>query len=131
MSLFERLDRVTSRLADRSFSVRFHCHPATSTPNGRSKPDPDREQWEGKGILDENPAFAGVEIGNRDRAGNDLNTVVTGQQFELSVDRHRFPASATAKKGDLIQLDDLRGFAIGEIKPDGMARIVFGLRELR
>ncbi len=131
MSIFDRMDRVTSRMVDRAYAVRFHCDPMASTPNGRPKLDATRESWEGKAILDENPAVAGVEIGNRDRSGNNLHSIVVGQTFELSVDRHRFPAAKTTRQGDEVVMDDMRRFRVAEVRPDGMARIVFRLVEIR
>lgn len=68
-----------------------------------------------------------MEIGKRDRAGNDLKTLITGMQFELSVDRHRYADAADTRQGDQIQLDDLRTFEVAVIQPDGLSRIVFGL----
>jgi hypothetical protein len=131
MSMFDRLDRVTSRIVDRTFSIHFDCHPAASTPNGRPGPDPEREIWRGKGIMDEAPAYDAIETGNRQRSGNDFTTLHAGNQYELSIDRHRFPQAATAKQGDRIQFDDLRKFEVTEVRPDGLARIVFGLVVLR
>lgn len=131
MSIFDRMDRLTSRACDSTFSARFHCDPMTSSPNGRPARDARREPWEAKGIVDENPQDAGVEIGKRDRRGNDLHSLVNGQTVELSVDRYRFPAAATTKQGDQIVLDDMRRFRIAETRPDGMARIVFQMVELR
>lgn len=131
MSIFERMDRVLSRTVESTYAVRFHCDPMTSSPNGRPVPDPRREIWEGKGILDEAPQDAGVEIGKRDRSGNDLHSLVNGQQLELSVDRYRYPAAAAAKQGDRIVMDDMRRFRVSETRPDGMARTVFQLVELR
>lgn len=130
MSMFDRMDRIISRTVDRTFSVRFHCDPMTSTPNSRRKPDSQRASWEGKGILDENPVPAGIEIGKRDRRGNDLHTLVSGNALELSVDRHRFPEAATARQGDEIVLDDMRRCRIASVKPDGLARIVFVLTQI-
>lgn len=131
MSMFDRMDRLTSRACDSTFSVRFHGDPMTSSPNGRPAKDARRESWEAKGILDENPADAGVEIGKRDRSGNDLHSLTTGQAVELSVDRYRYPAAATTKQGDVIVMDDMRRFRVVSVRPDGMARVVFVLTELR
>lgn len=131
MSIFDRLDRIASRVIDRSFSVRFEVHPARSTPNGRPGPDPERPTWHGKGVLEETPVFDAIETGNRDRTGNDLKTLRAGTQIELSVDRHRYPQAAEARQHDRIQLDDLRKFEVVSVQPDGMARVVFVLVELR
>jgi hypothetical protein len=131
MSLFDRLDRVTSRVVDHTFSIHFECHPAVRTPNGRPSPDPDREIWQGKGILDEASAYDSIEAGGRQRSGNDFITLHAGNRYELSVDRNRFPQAAEAKQGDRIQFDDLRKFQVAEVRLGGLARVVFGLVALR
>jgi hypothetical protein len=131
MSMFSRMDRLTSRVCDRSFAVSFDFEPGTSTPNGPRKPDPERPMWRGKGILDETPEDAPVRIGRQDSGGNDLRSQPRGVGVELSVDRHRFPKAAQARQGDRLQTDDLRRFEILSVKPDGMARVVFQLVELR
>lgn len=131
MSMFERLERAASRAVDRTFSIRFEVHPATSTANGRPAPDPKRAVWHGKGILDEMPVYDSVETGKRDRAGNDLHTLRTGTLVELSVDRNRYPPAIAARQGDRVQFDDLRRFEILSVRRDGMSRVVFQLNELR
>ncbi len=131
MSIFSRMDRVTSRAVDRTFSIRFVVHPGKATPNGRPGPDPDRPTWHGKGVLEEAPAYDAIEIGKRDRSGNDLSTLHAGTVFELSVDRHRYPQAGEARQRDRIQFDDLRKFEIASVRPDGMARTVLQLVELR
>ncbi|MCM2435363.1 hypothetical protein [Agrobacterium rosae] len=131
MSIFSRLDRIASGTCDTTCAVRFEVHPAKASPNGRPGPDPQREIWDGRGIFDENPTDAPVEIGNRDRAGNDLRTPVNGSRYELSVDRSRFRQTDTTKQGDRIWLDDLRKFEILSVQPDGLSRVVFQLAELR
>ncbi|WP_137154839.1 hypothetical protein [Rhizobium sp. FKL33] len=127
MSIFDRLDKIVSRTADRAYSVRFTYAPGLKTPNGRPGPDPDRAEWEGKGIFDEGPAYSEVEIGRRDRSGNDLQTLSAGDRFELSVDKARYPLVSQARQGDRIQLDDLRKFEVSAVEPDGMSRVVLRL----
>jgi hypothetical protein len=131
MSVFNRLDRLTSRTVDKTFAIRFEVQPGKVTPNGRPGPDPDREPWEGRGVLEETPNFPPVEIGKRDRTGNDLRAIVAGSSIELSVDRVRYPQASQARQGDRLQTDDLRRFEISSVKPDGLARVVFSLVELR
>jgi len=131
MSVFSRLDRLTSRVVDRTFSIGFEAQPGRVTANGRSSPDPDRDAWEGKGVLEEMPAFPAVEIGKRDRTGNDLRSVVAGTVIELSVDRIRYPQAGNTKQGDRLQTDDLRRFEVSSVRRDGLSRVVFSLVEIR
>ncbi|WP_411905977.1 hypothetical protein [Rhizobium mayense] len=125
MSIFDRLDRLTSRQIDRTFSIRFEVQPSKRPPNGRPVPDPDRELWEGKGVLEEMPNFPPVEMGRRDRAGNDLQSVIASSAIELSVDRARYPLADKTKQGDRIKTDDLRRFEVVSIKRDGLSRVIF------
>ena len=127
MAIFDRLDRMTSRVVDRTFAIAFECHPGKATPNGRPGPDPDRPVWTGKGVLEEQPAYHAVEIGNRDRSGNDLRTLAHGSSIEFSVDRVRYPQADEAKQGDRLQFDDGRRFEVKSVQRDGLARVVFGL----
>ncbi|QVQ38162.1 hypothetical protein KHQ08_09355 [Pseudochrobactrum algeriensis] len=130
MSIFDRMDRVTSRVVDRTHAVAFELQPVLKTPNGRPITDAYRSLWFGKGIFEENPQDVPVEIGRRDRAGNNIQTLVTGQRFELSVDRRSYVEASAIKQGDRILMTDSRSFEVVEIKPDGLSRIVFGLIEL-
>lgn len=131
MAAFARLDRLTSRLIDRTFAVSFEAHPAKATPNGRPGPDPDRETWTGKGILEEGANYHPIEAGKRDRRGNDLHTLATGNSIELSVDRARYPQADAARQGDRILLDDTRRLEIVSVRRDGLARVVFQLVEIK
>lgn len=131
MALFDRLDRMTSRQVDRTFSIRFQCNPATATPNGRPAPDSDREGWIGKGVLEEKPAHHAVEAGERDRRGNDLRALAAGATYELSVDHVRYPQANGGRQGDEIQLDDMRRFEVLTVERDGLARLIFRLAILR
>ncbi|WAC26274.1 hypothetical protein [Ancylobacter sp. SL191] len=99
MSTFDRLDRLTSRAIDQQFSDPFVCTPMRSAPNGRSEPDPERAPWEGRGIFVETAADAPVDIGARNHS-NDMRSLVTGANFELSVDCVRYPAAGTVRQRD-------------------------------
>lgn len=116
---------------DRTFSIRFIVHPGKTTPNCRSGPDPDRATWYGKGVLKEPPAYDAIEIGKRDRNGNDFTTLRVGNVFEPGLDKHRYPLADEAQHHDRIQFDDLRKFEIVSLRPDGMTRVVFLLAGLR
>lgn len=132
MSIFDRLDRMTSRTVDRVHAKEFECRPALRSPNGRPIADPDRAIWSGRGVVDENPQDVPVEIGRRDRAGNSMQTLVTGHAYELSVDRSVYTQAISVKQGDRIAIaGDTRSFQVVEIKADGLSRIVFGLVEIR
>lgn len=132
MSIFDRMDRVTSRVVDRTHAVAFELQPVLKTPNGRPITDAYRSLWFGKGIFEENPQDVPVEIGRRDRAGSNIQTLVTGQRFDLSVDHRSYVEASSIKQGDRISLRaDGRSFEVVEIKPDGLSRIVFGLVELK
>lgn len=125
MSIFDRIDEMTSRVVDREFASALACVPMLSTPNGRSIPDPERSEWEGVGILTEAPADVPTDIGARNRS-NDFRAVVRGAAFELSVDLIRYPAANATRQGDSFTIG-AREFEVQAIGPDGMSRIVFGL----
>jgi len=127
MAIFDRLDRLTSRQVDRTFAVGFELHPGKATPNGRPGPDPDREIWVGEGVLEQQPRMQPIEVGNRNRAGNDLRTLASGTSYEFSADLARFPQAIEVKQGDRILFDDTRRFEVVSVQPDGLARVVFGL----
>ncbi len=127
MAIFERLDRMTSAQCDRMFSVSAVIDGMRSTPNGRPQLDPERREIHVRGILDELPAYAAVEMGKSDGSGNDLRARVHGTDFQFSVDVRRFPSAAGARQGDLVILDDARKFQISSVRPDGLSRTVFVL----
>lgn len=128
MALFDRLDKKTSRTADRLFSVAAIVDTLQRTPNGRPVPDPDRGgEILLKGIFDEVPAFSQIEAGNRDRRGNDMRALVTGTAYEFSVDLRRYPAAKDIQQGDQLTLDDARSFDIVAVRPDGLSRTVLVL----
>lgn len=130
MSVFSRLDRLTSRAVDGTFAMTFEVHPCKITPNGRPGPDPDREAWDGRGVLEESPAYPPVEIGKRDRTGNDLRSIVASSMIELSVDLMQYPRAVKTRRGDSLLTEDARKFQVVETRADGLSRIVFRLREL-
>ncbi|MGI2031403.1 hypothetical protein ACRQ1B_03320 [Rhizobium panacihumi] len=127
MSLFDRLDRMTSRQADRIYSVSAVIDAMASSPNGRPTKDTARGEIHVRGILDSADEFAAIEAGARDRAGSDFRTMVSGQRFQFSVDTARYPAAKEARQGDRLTLDDTRRFEIANASPDGQSRVVFAL----
>ena len=127
MGIFSRLDRATSRVADRMHAVSATIDPRKRTANGRAGPDPERGEIVLRGIFDEVPAHQPVEIGKRDGTGNDLRTLVNGIELQFSVDCTRYPAAKDVRQGDWLTLDDARRFDILSAKPDGLSRIVFRL----
>ena len=132
MSIFDRLEQTLSRTIDGTFANEFTCSPALRSPNGRPVADPDRASWTGKGIFEENDVYQAVEIGKRERSGNDLHTLATGHTFELSVDRVSYPMADEAKQADRITMSgDLRSFEVISVRRDGMSRVVFQLAEIR
>lgn len=132
MSIFDRLEQTLSRTIDRQFANEFTCSPALRSPNGRPVADPNRVSWTGKGIFEENDVYQAVEIGKRERSGNDLHTLATGHTFELSVDRVSYPMADEAKQADRITMSgDLRSFEVISVRRDGMSRVVFQLAEIR
>ena len=132
MSVFDRLDRMTSRQVDRMFAVGAYITPMTSTPNGRPVPDASRGEIVLKGIFEVTPAPTGVEIGNRNinHAGNDLRTLVNGESTTFSVDTARYPAAKDVRQGDFLTLDDARRFRVTSVQPDGLSRSVLVLTRL-
>lgn len=129
MSIFDRIDEMTSRAVDREFASAFACTPMLSTPNGRTVPDPERSEWEGIGILTEAPADMPIDIGARNRS-NDFRAMVSGAAFELSVDRTRYPAANAARQGDRYTIGD-REFEVHQLRPDGLSRVAFGMALVR
>lgn len=127
MAIFDRLDRMTSARVDRTFAVAATIDGMTRSPNGRGQTDPDRMGIAAKGVLETQPAYAAIEIGKRERTGNDTRTLVHGADFSLSVDRARYPRVDEVKQGDRITLDDTRRFEVLATEPDGMTRVVLAL----
>lgn len=127
MGIFSRLDRATSRAVDRMHSVAATVDCMISSPNGRPVPDATRGEIVLRGIFDEVSAHQPVEIGKRDRTGNDLRSIINGTQLQFSVDSARYPAAKDVRQGDQLTLDDSRRFDILSAKPDGLSRIVLVL----
>lgn len=125
MAIFDRLDRMTSRVVDRQFAVAATVDAMQATPNGRNAQDPSRGEIVLRGVFDRAPAYDAIEIGQRQRTGNDLRTLSAGNQFQFSYDVTRYPGEI--RQGDLLTLDDARKFEIVSVKPDGMSRAVLDL----
>ena len=123
MPIFDRLDRMTSRAVDRINAVAFSVQPQASTPNGRAGADPNRCEILGKGIFSQLPVPADIELGKRNRTGNELATLVNGNRFVFSVDVTKYPDAKNVRQGDRLALDDARVFTIASVKPDGLSRV--------
>lgn len=130
MANFNRLDRMVSRACDRQFAVGAIVDCMKASPNGRPHPDPDRGEIHLRGIFDQADEYAQVETGPRDRKGNALQALVSGQRYQFSVDVARYPAAKGIKQGDMLTLDDARRFEVVSRQPDGMARTVLVLSRI-
>lgn len=135
MSVFDRLDRLTSRAVDRVNAISFKLTPRRSTPNGRPTQDPNREIINGRGIFDYETVEHGIQLGVRKsyREANDLRALQTGRGPELSVDRVYFPlGEQEPRQGDLVEFPDrpdLPAFDVISAQRDGLARIVLVLSQ--
>jgi hypothetical protein len=127
MSIFDRLDRMTSRVADRMHAVAFTLRPSLRSPTGRGVPDPERGEIVGKGIFDQAYSHTPLESGNRDRQGNDFRTLASGNRYEMSIDVDRHPGVRSARQGDELTLDEVRRFDVISVQPDGLSRVVLRL----
>lgn len=128
MSAFDRMDRVTSRIVDRAYSRSFTCTPVLTTPNGRPIADPAKPAWTGRGVFDEAAEPAGVEVGNRDGTGNSLRSMVTGHQYELSVDVTAYPLAREIEQGYRIQVaGEQQLYRVTSVRRDGLSRVVLAL----
>ena len=127
MAIFDRLDRMTSRVVDRQFSVSATILPMKASPNGRPRPDPARGEIICRGVYDTRPMDAAIEEGNRDRRGNEFQSIVSGDRIEFSVDCRRYPEATNVVQGDRLVLDDARRFVIDAVQPDGQSRVVLVL----
>lgn len=136
MSLFNRLDKLTSRAVDSVNSSRFVLTPYKSTPNGRGQRDTDRKVITGRGIFDYVEMEYGVQLGVRKsyREGNDLRSVQSGRDPQLSVDLKYFPGvDEGVLQGDIIQFPDepnLPDFQVTKAQRDGMNRIRLDLVQI-
>lgn len=127
MSIFDRMDRITSRQVDRIFSVAATVDCLKSTPNGRPQPDQVRGEIVLRGIFDQYDSDHALEAGSRSQSGNDFQTIAGGQRFEFSVDLARYPAAKDVRQGDRLTLDDGRKFEVASTRKDGMSRVVLHL----
>lgn len=130
MAIFDRLDRMVSRTADRQFSVSATITPMRGSPNGRSSIDPERGEMIVKGIFSQSPADHHIEVGNRSRSGNDLRSLAHGNTYEFSVDTARYPDAALVRQNDHLLLDDARAFQVTSTQPDGLSRVVLILSSI-
>ncbi|NTD85489.1 hypothetical protein [Agrobacterium tumefaciens] len=136
MALFNRLDKLTSRAVDRVNATRFVLTPMKSTPNGRPSADPGRKVIRGRGIFDYVEMEYGVQLGVRKsyREGNDLRSVQSGRDPQLSVDMIYFPGvDEAALQGDLVSFPDeaqLPDFQVTKAQRDGMNRIRLDLVQI-
>ena len=136
MSIFNRLDRLTSRAVDAVNAERFRLTPMKGTANGRGGPDPNRKVVIGRGVFDYVEMEYGVQLGVRKsyREGNDLRSVQSGRDPQLSVDIKHFPGLDEAVfQGDLVQFPDnpnLPDFQVTKAQRDGMNRIRLDLVQI-
>jgi hypothetical protein len=70
------------------------------------------------------PLTDSIEIGKRERTGNDFRTLASGTRYDFSFDRTRFPYLDQIRRGDVLQLDDLRKFEVVSVERDGQSRAV-------
>ena len=127
MSIFDRLDQMTSRTVDSVNAIAFTFTPMTSTPNGRQSVDTDRPVVSGTGIFDLIVDDAPLELGNRDRRGNDLRSLLATSRPVLSVDRRYFPvADQEPRQGDQVEFPgrpDLGRHEVVSLQRDGQSRV--------
>lgn len=127
MPIFDRLDRMTSRQVDRMYAVRAYLQPMTKSPNGRSVLDPNRSNFDLKGVFDQLPAYDAIETGKRERSGNDLHTISTGMSYSFSFDVVKYPFASDIRQHDALSLDNGRRFDVISVERDGLSRAVFRL----
>lgn len=133
MGMFDRMDRAASRTVDRVNSIPFVFTPMKSTPNGRSGTDPNRPGVQGRGIFDYISVEYGIQLGVRRsyREANDLRSLQSGRDPQLSVDRRLFPTGALEpRQGDTVRFptrSDLPEFQVVSSQRDGLARLVLKL----
>lgn len=133
MAIFDRLDRMVSRAVDRTNAIPFILTPMASTPNGRPGPDATRSIVNGKGIFDYISTEFGIQLGVRKsyREANDLRSLQTGRDPQLSVDRLYFPIGVQEpKQGDIVSFPthpELPDFDVVSAQRDGQSRLVLML----
>jgi hypothetical protein len=131
MAIFDRLDRQISRTIDRQFAVGAVVQTMTKSPNGRPTPDPVRGEILLVGVFEQAPGAMPIEQGARGRGrGNELQAIVSGDTYELSVDIRRYPEAANVQQNDRLVLDDTRRFVVDSVQPDGQARVVLVLSKV-
>lgn len=129
MSIFDRLDKMTSRAVDRTNSIRFIMTPMKRPPNGRPVQDMDRSVIDKTGIFDYVAVENGIELGVRRtyREGNDLRALQVGREPLLSIDRTAFPElKDEPRQGDVISFPDkveLPNFSVVSSQRDGLSRL--------
>lgn len=133
MAIFDRLDRMTSRAVDHINAIRFTFTPMGGTPNGRPGRDTSRDIVNGKGVFDYLPVDFGIQLGVRKsyREANDLRSLQTGRDPQLSVDRKYFPVGVQEpRQGDIVEFPDkpeLPSFEVASVARDGLSRLVLNL----
>lgn len=133
MAIFDRLDRMVSRAVDRVNAIPFVLTPMVSTPNGRPGPDENRPVVNGRGIFDYISTEFGIQLGVRKsyREANDLRSLQTGRDPQLSVDRLYFPIGVQEpKQGDIVSFPthpELPDFDVVSAQRDGQSRLVLML----
>lgn len=133
MALFDKLDKITSRMTDKVNAIPFLLIPKNATPNGRSIPDPNRDEVSGKGIFDYLPVEYGIQLGVRKsyREANDLRSLQVGRDPQFSVDIRYFPDPAKQpRQGDIVRFPSkatLPDFEVASVQPDAINRIMLQL----
>lgn len=136
MAIFDRLDKLTSRTVDRVNSIPFIFQPMHSSPNGRPAADLQRPVINGRGVFDYVEAEYGVQLGVRRsyREANDLRSLQSGRDPQLSIDRRYFAKSSEEpRQGDEITFPtrpELPTFQIISAQRDGLSRMVLQLVQL-
>jgi len=135
VSIFDRLDAMTSATVDRLNAIPFTLTPMkAATANKRRSPDPERSAVTARGILDLDPYRPAIEAGNRavGRGGaNDFRSIVEGLAAVLSVDRGQFPAGGEPRQGDRVTFPgrpDLPEYEVITTRRDGLSRLEMALK---
>lgn len=129
MSIFDRLDRLTSRAVDRVNATAFTIIPMDATPNGRPGQDTTRSKITGEGIFDYLSVEFGVQLGVRKsyREGNDMRTTNVGRDPRLSFDRRYLPTGLdNVRQGDVVTFPDkpdIPDFDVIAVEADGLSRV--------
>jgi hypothetical protein len=133
MAIFDRLDRMTSRAVDRTNAIPFILTPMVKTPNGRPASDSSRAVVNAKGVFDYISTEFGIQLGVRKsyREANDLRSLQTGRDPQLSVDRVYFPIGVQEpQQGDVVRFPtrpELPEFDVISAQRDGLSRVVLML----